>query len=78
MNQAATPTDQQINARAYQIYLARGCQPGHEVDDWLQAEYELRQLPVRKLVKLARPPARHPSNHTKSLLHIVRTAMLIA
>jgi hypothetical protein len=38
--QAPTPED--IRVRAYEIYLARGAQPGREVDDWTQAERELR------------------------------------
>ncbi len=36
------PTEEQIRQRAYEIYLARGSAPGHEVEDWLQAERELR------------------------------------
>jgi hypothetical protein len=35
-------TEQEIAERAYALYLARGCQPGHDIDDWLQAEQELR------------------------------------
>jgi len=31
----------QVRQRAYQIFLERGGQSGHEVDDWLQAEREL-------------------------------------
>jgi len=31
----------QIRDRAYEIYLQRGAQPGHELEDWLQAEREL-------------------------------------
>jgi Protein of unknown function (DUF2934) len=31
-----------IRQRAYEIYLARGAAPGDEVEDWLQAERELR------------------------------------
>lgn len=27
---------------AYDLYLARHREPGHDVDDWLQAERELR------------------------------------
>jgi len=45
------PTPEQTRARAYQIYLQRGCQPGHDTDDWLQAEYHLVQLPIRKLAQ---------------------------
>jgi len=33
--------DEEIRRRAYEIYLERGEQPGHDVDDWLQAEREL-------------------------------------
>ena len=32
---------EQIEARAHEIYIARGAQPGHELDDWLQAEREI-------------------------------------
>ena len=31
-----------IAARAYELFRARGGQPGHDVDDWLRAEAELR------------------------------------
>jgi hypothetical protein len=33
--------EQEIRARAYEIYLRRGAQPGNELEDWLQAEREL-------------------------------------
>lgn len=35
------PTHQRIEKRAYELYLARGGQPGNEQDDWLRAEREL-------------------------------------
>jgi Protein of unknown function (DUF2934) len=35
-------TDPEIAQRAYDHFLARGCEHGHDVDDWLQAERELR------------------------------------
>ncbi len=35
------PTREEIELRAYQIYLARGRTPGNDVEDWLQAECEL-------------------------------------
>jgi hypothetical protein len=38
----ATVTDGDIARRAYDLYLARGCETGHDVDDWLRAERELR------------------------------------
>jgi Protein of unknown function (DUF2934) len=34
--------EEQIRARAYELYVARGGEPGHEIDDWLQAERELQ------------------------------------
>jgi len=33
--------EDQIRKRAYELYLARGCAPGGEVQDWLQAEAEI-------------------------------------
>jgi hypothetical protein len=32
-----------VAARAYELYVARGRQDGHDVSDWLQAEAELRE-----------------------------------
>lgn len=36
------PTHEQIARRAYEIFLARGGQPGNPEHDWHQAERELR------------------------------------
>ena len=33
----------QIEQRAYERYLQRGGSDGHDVEDWLQAEQELRR-----------------------------------
>ena len=39
---------EKIRCRAYEIYLEHGEQPGHELEDWLQAERELgHSLPLR-------------------------------
>ncbi|HKQ86221.1 MAG TPA: DUF2934 domain-containing protein [Candidatus Acidoferrales bacterium] len=38
-----SPSNQQIEARAYEIYLERGRENGHDVEDWLAAEKELSQ-----------------------------------
>ena len=35
------PTREQIALRAYELFLARGSEPGHESEDWLAAEAEL-------------------------------------
>jgi Protein of unknown function (DUF2934) len=40
------PTRLDIERRAYEIYLVRGGADGHAVDDWLQAEKELLDLPA--------------------------------
>ena len=34
----------QIRARAFQLYEQRGRDDGHDLDDWLQAEAELSQV----------------------------------
>ena len=41
------PAEEQVRARAFQLYLERGRQPGHELEDWLQAEFELTHRPFR-------------------------------
>lgn len=38
-----TPSHEELAARAYGLFLARGCQPGDEWRDWFQAEAELRR-----------------------------------
>ncbi|HSY98968.1 MAG TPA: DUF2934 domain-containing protein [Terriglobales bacterium] len=30
-----------IARRAYQLYMARGCEPGKDIEDWVRAEREL-------------------------------------
>ena len=37
----SAPTREQIEQRAYEIYLARGKTGGRELEDWVQAEREL-------------------------------------
>jgi hypothetical protein len=34
-------TEELIRVRAYHLYENRGCEDGHDVDDWLQAEAEV-------------------------------------
>ena len=34
-------SDHEIKGRAYELFIARGSQPGRELEDWLQAEREL-------------------------------------
>ncbi len=34
-------TEDNIRMRAYQLFEQRGYEPGHDLDDWLQAEAEV-------------------------------------
>ena len=36
------PIEQQIRQRAYELYEQRGRTDGHDLDDWLQAECEIK------------------------------------
>ena len=69
-NQTASPDEEAIAKRAYELYLQRGSVSGHELDDWLEAEAELsseaatRQSPVQPVVRRrsTRSEAHPPSN----------------
>ncbi len=37
------PAKEQISQRAYEIYLARGCEDGHDLSDWIEAERQLSE-----------------------------------
>ncbi|HWS97544.1 MAG TPA: DUF2934 domain-containing protein [Candidatus Methylomirabilis sp.] len=34
---------EQIEKRAYELFEARGAEPGHELEDWVRAESEIVQ-----------------------------------
>jgi hypothetical protein len=36
------PTQEEIQTRAFEIYVAEGCKPGHDLENWVRAEKELR------------------------------------
>jgi hypothetical protein len=38
------PTQEQIEKRAYEIFLARGGEHGRDLEDWLTAEQEVLEL----------------------------------
>jgi hypothetical protein len=50
----AAPTLEQIQARAYEIYLERRGAPGSQIEDWLRAERELISDPPSKPRRAAR------------------------
>jgi len=35
-----------VAIRAYEIYCSRGCGHGHDLDDWVEAERQLREAPA--------------------------------
>ena len=41
-NGTHNPDLKRIEHRAYEFYLDRGSNPGHDIDDWLRAEIELK------------------------------------
>ncbi len=36
------PPEEMIRMRAYELFVQRGCEHGHHLDDWLAAERELK------------------------------------
>ena len=71
---ATQPSHAEIAARAYELYVQRGRIEGYEEDDWLQAEYELMQLPVEKIAELEAPKDKDKKH--RSLINTVRSAMM--
>jgi Protein of unknown function (DUF2934) len=45
------PTRDEITRLAYSLYLLRGCGPGSDVEDWVEAEKELCDRPIGQLQK---------------------------
>jgi hypothetical protein len=66
------PTHSDLTGRAYAIYRRNGSKPGHEKDDWLQAEYELLRQPLRLLAAL-KPSRTQPGiSRIRTLTDLVR------
>ena len=55
-------SEQEIAQRAYELYVARGGADGHDVEDWLQAERELREQRGRRLRRERKPTVPAGSN----------------
>jgi hypothetical protein len=51
-----TPTLEQIQLRAYEIFLERRGAPGNQIEDWLRAERELAATSQPKARKASRSP----------------------
>ena len=43
LSPSPNPADADIARRAFELYCERGCQHGRDLEDWLQAERELRE-----------------------------------
>jgi Protein of unknown function (DUF2934) len=41
--------EDQIRQRAYELYEERGREDGHDIEDWLRAEEEIRKKKVRSI-----------------------------
>ena len=39
--------EHQIRLRAYELYEARGCDDGHDLEDWLRAKEEITSEEIR-------------------------------
>ena len=45
---APSSKEERIRKRAYELYLARGREPGKELEDWLRAEQEINREEERE------------------------------
>ena len=52
-NGEENPDPKTIGRRAYELYLERGTDPGHDFEDWLRAERELKERGQAAPVKIA-------------------------
>ena len=54
------PIEERIRRRAYELYVQRGNQSGSELDDWLQAEEEIRRAEemAARNVQFSMPPTK--------------------
>ena len=53
------PVDREAVARlAHELYLRRGCEPGHDVEDWLSAERILLERTARAVSLIRTPKAK--------------------
>jgi hypothetical protein len=65
-NDTATPQDDAIAKRAYELYLQRGSVPGHELDDWLEAEAQLARESSQAAQTSPQPVVRRRSARSES------------
>ena len=57
-----TPEElESIREMAYGKFVERGCEDGHDVEDWLSAEQQVRQVRDRETVDIKSSEVRTPS-----------------
>jgi len=54
--QTTSSLEERIRRRAYELYLQRSNQPGSELNDWLQAEEEIRRADEQLVGERSTPP----------------------
>ena len=59
------PTDEEIAARAHELYEQRGRTEGHDVEDWMQAKSELEAAEVSAETDDVEAGERHAAAETK-------------
>jgi hypothetical protein len=57
MSERKAPTIQQIEQRAYEIFVERGGEDGRSIEDWVAAEKELTQLSEQSIPATSRSRA---------------------
>ncbi|HKN60451.1 MAG TPA: DUF2934 domain-containing protein [Candidatus Acidoferrales bacterium] len=67
---ARKPSREEVELRAYEIYIERGAQDGHDAEDWIAAEEELSS-PVASEPKTASSTA---TSAPQTTLHRSATA----
>lgn len=48
-NGSVVDLESKIRIRAYELYVERGCTPGHENEDWLLAEREVKNTSAQHI-----------------------------
>jgi Protein of unknown function (DUF2934) len=62
MIERKVPTIQQIEQRAYEIFVERGSEDGRSMEDWLAAEKELAQSSEKPVMGISRSRAASGTN----------------
>jgi hypothetical protein len=71
------PAKDEIEERAYEIFLVRGAQDGDDVTDWLAAEKELRREARREAVdRLATRAEIAAQDDDEAMLHEMQVALI--